>query len=180
MTSWTIACQASFSRGSSWPRDRTQVSGITGGFFTAWGTRDALVHYSHVYPADNDLFRFSVLIFYGLINNTECPSIANKAEDKFLTVASGPLMTWPLPTCQTSSLTTLLTIKLYPNVQMSLMPPYFQPLYLCASCFCDLPYTLSPSLVKEGLLWLIQVKFPFCLFLAPISFYNHCSTPVFH
>ena len=29
------------SRGSSWPRDRTQVSRITGGFFTVWVNREA-------------------------------------------------------------------------------------------------------------------------------------------
>ena len=29
-----------FSRGSSWPRDQTQVSSITGGFFTIWDTRE--------------------------------------------------------------------------------------------------------------------------------------------
>ena len=31
----------SFSRGSSWPRDRTQVSCIAGGRFTIWATRKA-------------------------------------------------------------------------------------------------------------------------------------------
>ena len=31
-----------FSRGSSQPRDRTQVSHIAGGFFTSWVTREAL------------------------------------------------------------------------------------------------------------------------------------------
>ena len=31
----------SFSRGSSWPRDRTQVSGIVGRCFTLWATREA-------------------------------------------------------------------------------------------------------------------------------------------
>ena len=31
-----------FSRGSSWPRDRTQVSHIAGGFFTVWAIREAL------------------------------------------------------------------------------------------------------------------------------------------
>ena len=30
-----------FSRGSSWPRNRTGVSCITGGFFTIWATREA-------------------------------------------------------------------------------------------------------------------------------------------
>ena len=32
----------SFSRGSSQPRDRTQVSRIAGGFLTSWATREAL------------------------------------------------------------------------------------------------------------------------------------------
>ena len=36
-----------FSRGSSWPRDQIQVSCITGGFFTAWATREALVNTRH-------------------------------------------------------------------------------------------------------------------------------------
>ena len=31
-----------FSRGSSWPRDGTQVSWIAGEFFTIWATREAL------------------------------------------------------------------------------------------------------------------------------------------
>ena len=30
-----------FSRGSSQPRDQTQVSGIVGGFFTSWATKEA-------------------------------------------------------------------------------------------------------------------------------------------
>ena len=30
-----------FSRGSSWPRNQTGVSCITGGFFTSWATREA-------------------------------------------------------------------------------------------------------------------------------------------
>ena len=34
----------SFSRGSSWPRDRTWVSCIAGGFFTVWATRKDLRH----------------------------------------------------------------------------------------------------------------------------------------
>ena len=32
-----------FSRGSSQPRDQTQVSRIAGGFFTSWATREALI-----------------------------------------------------------------------------------------------------------------------------------------
>ena len=33
-----------FSRGSSWPRDRTRVSRIAGRFFTAWATREVCYH----------------------------------------------------------------------------------------------------------------------------------------
>ena len=35
-----VACP--FSRGSSWPRNWIGVSGIAGGFFTSWDTREAL------------------------------------------------------------------------------------------------------------------------------------------
>ena len=34
-----------FSRGSSQPRDRTQISCNAGRFFTCWATREALVSY---------------------------------------------------------------------------------------------------------------------------------------
>ena len=37
-----------FSRGSSQPRDRTQVSRIVGGFFTIWATREAYELYGPV------------------------------------------------------------------------------------------------------------------------------------
>ena len=36
------------SRGSSWPRDQTQVSSIAGGFFTVWTTREAHFQFSSV------------------------------------------------------------------------------------------------------------------------------------
>ena len=38
-----------FSRGSSQPRDRTQVSWIAGGFFTSWAIREARFMYSSVF-----------------------------------------------------------------------------------------------------------------------------------
>ena len=58
---WTVACQAPLSmgilqmrmlewvsmpffRGSSQPRDQTQVTHIVGGFFTVWATREAQVN----------------------------------------------------------------------------------------------------------------------------------------
>ena len=39
----------SFSRGSSWPRDRTQVSCITGRLFTVWATRESLLIYIYLF-----------------------------------------------------------------------------------------------------------------------------------
>ena len=59
VTPWTVACHGSsvpgilqvrilkwvvvsFSRGSSQPRDRIQVSHIIGTFFTIWATKEAL------------------------------------------------------------------------------------------------------------------------------------------
>ena len=42
------------SRGSSQPRDQTQVSGIAGGFFTIWATREA-----QVWPKSNPLESYS-------------------------------------------------------------------------------------------------------------------------
>ena len=62
-TPWTVAHQAplpmgvlqarilewvamSSFRGSSWPRDRTQVSHIAGGFFTIWATREPQEYWS--------------------------------------------------------------------------------------------------------------------------------------
>ena len=41
-----------FSRGSSQPRDRTQVSCIAGGFFTIWATREAQEYWSGIFPVD--------------------------------------------------------------------------------------------------------------------------------
>ena len=38
-----------FSRGSSQPRDQTQVSHIAGRFFTSWATREALEYVYHIY-----------------------------------------------------------------------------------------------------------------------------------
>ena len=45
-----------FSRGSSQPRDRTQVSFIEGGFFTSWATREAQAYWSgYHFPSPADL-----------------------------------------------------------------------------------------------------------------------------
>ena len=45
-----------FSRGSSQPRDRTQVSHIAGGFYTSWVTREAQEYWSGLpFPPPRDL-----------------------------------------------------------------------------------------------------------------------------
>ena len=45
-----------FSRGSSQPRDRTQVSCVAGGFFTSWATREAQEYWSgKPIPSPGDL-----------------------------------------------------------------------------------------------------------------------------
>ena len=46
----------SFSRGSSQPRDQTQVSHITGRFFTVWATREAQEYWNGLpFPSSGDL-----------------------------------------------------------------------------------------------------------------------------
>ena len=76
----------SFSRGSSWPRDRTRVSHIVGRYFTHWATREAAKvfikssavfksgkdttykfefknHVSSYWPSfENDLFSFMIVL----------------------------------------------------------------------------------------------------------------------
>ena len=57
-TPWTVAHQAphaiSFSRASSWPRDRTQVSCIAGRRFNLWTTREA--YYKESWAPKNRCF----------------------------------------------------------------------------------------------------------------------------
>ena len=48
-----------FSRGSSQPRDQTQVSHIAGGFFNIWATREALN-----WPSNDMSFKISFLQVY--------------------------------------------------------------------------------------------------------------------
>ena len=59
-----------FSRGSSWPRDRTQVSCIAGRFFTSWATREAILpvhHWLHLGTlSDQGLFSFVFLSIISL------------------------------------------------------------------------------------------------------------------
>ena len=47
-----------FSRASSQPRDRTQVSYIEGGFFTSWATREAQDN------LENPIYLLPEILFY--------------------------------------------------------------------------------------------------------------------
>ena len=63
------------SRGSSQPRNRTQVSHITGGFFTFWATREANL-YSHVHCCKWHyffLFNGCVVFHFICISHLLCP-----------------------------------------------------------------------------------------------------------
>ena len=46
----------SFSRGSSWPRDRTCISRLAGGFFTIWATREAPYMYTIIHMQIHTLY----------------------------------------------------------------------------------------------------------------------------
>ena len=55
----------SFSRGSSWPRDQTQVSCIAGRHFTLWATREApFNNYSNIYTSEFFLMSKSIPLFF--------------------------------------------------------------------------------------------------------------------
>lgn len=57
------------------------------------------IYDSHICLADrSDLFRIKKIWPYYCSDDTECPSTAQRAEIKFLNVASGPSMTWSLST----------------------------------------------------------------------------------
>ena len=66
----------SFSKGSSQPRDRTQVSHIAGGFFTSWATREAPTYIKDVlgrtYIKDvcKDFMKAKFLFFWTLFGGT--------------------------------------------------------------------------------------------------------------
>ena len=49
-----------FSRGSSQPRDQTQVSRITGGFFANWATREAQEAYLTLNVNFHNIFSLSM------------------------------------------------------------------------------------------------------------------------
>ena len=65
-----------FSRRSSWPRDRTGVSYIAGGFFTSWVTREALFSICILYS-------FKVLFHERLLQDIEYRSLCQTGVWRF-------------------------------------------------------------------------------------------------
>ena len=59
-----------FSRGSSWPRDRTRVSRIAGRRFTVWATREAIIQKDTCTP----MFIAAVVTIAKAWKQTKCPS----------------------------------------------------------------------------------------------------------
>ena len=49
-----------FSRGSSQPRDQTQISRIAGGFYTSWATREAPIHTHTQTPKQSSEYKLSL------------------------------------------------------------------------------------------------------------------------
>ena len=60
----------SFSRGSSQPRDRTQVSRIAGRFFTSWATGEALWNSENYKMKPTSASWMEVVIFFSLLQYT--------------------------------------------------------------------------------------------------------------
>ena len=56
-----VGCHALPSRGSSWPRDRTQVSCTAGRFFITWATREAQINISLTAKKEQNILTILVL-----------------------------------------------------------------------------------------------------------------------
>ena len=68
-----------FSRGSSWPRDQTQVSCIAGRYFTLWATREAPL--MHIVSTNVKVFCF---LHKGSLGNTKILSATSETVITFL------------------------------------------------------------------------------------------------
>ena len=63
----------SFSRGSSWPRDQTQVSCIAGRRFTLWATRESQEAFPFPFSISSFGFLWSCCIFSLRTHQPDCP-----------------------------------------------------------------------------------------------------------
>ena len=77
-----------FSSRSFWPRNRTRVSGIAGGFFTNWAIREAFVYtqiYSHIHSENKEntfnWIAHEIIIKTGLMPKTKSPENKNREEN---------------------------------------------------------------------------------------------------
>ena len=131
----------SFSRGSSWPSDQTQVSGIIGGFFTIWANREA--QFSSVQ------FSFSVvcdsLQHYGLQHTRlPCPSPTPGAYSN-----SHPSSWW----CHPAHLILSSPSPPAPN------PSQHQSLFQWVNSSHEVAKVLEFELQHQSLQWIFRVDF---------------------
>ena len=75
-----------FSRGSSWPRDQTQVSCIAGGFFTIWATREASLNVVEAIERSNK-------VLWGLFKPFKNPKKMNEeVSNPFFSTSPKPVL----------------------------------------------------------------------------------------
>ena len=75
----------SFSRGSTWPRDWTQVSCIAGRFFTSWATREAVGHFSNMNSSNpwTHIFPFCMSSSFSsisVLNSSQCSGLSSSVK----------------------------------------------------------------------------------------------------
>ena len=126
----------SFSRGSSWPRDWTQVPHITGRFFTIWATREAL---KHLEDKQNTIsitifLPFLALAHYSL--HLESPIPPASSDEYYPPFSSGQLLShvqlfvtpWPAAHQASLSITNSCCLLKLMSIE-SLMPSNYLILY---------------------------------------------------
>ena len=88
----------SFSRGSSWSRDRTRVSGIAGRCFNLWATREAQYKYALLFSLHfaRDV---KVHVIYHYVLFSSLPDSSLEPWDKFLILLLLEIHTIPLHRC---------------------------------------------------------------------------------
>ena len=86
-----------FSRGSSQPRDQTQISHTTGGFFASWATSEALsdicvanipfpsFSFSYQYFLEGKIFNFDKVQFINFFLSRSCLLVSYQRDFVFLT-----------------------------------------------------------------------------------------------
>ena len=106
-----------FSRGSSQPRDWTQVSHITGGFSTSWAAREAQVNIWPYYSSNNSCWLAHVCWLY-YCNKCFPPAKSDKSND---------FCNYYCPTCSLDkkSKTFIETVVITVTTQLAVSLPQF-------------------------------------------------------